>query len=397
MKYLIVEPRVKAIAPNIALMKWCRWCEDNGHEYQYVRGEVEPDIIPDKILMSLIFTYYSKRYEKTIDYYLDRFFNSDIVVGGVFPTLYPKWFEKSKWGYQPFFNTSHKIEVHQGMSMDIEDLAPKYNVDIKSEDNDPYDRNKIVLYASRGCTNKCAYCAVPRLEGSMKSFKSIKYMLNSAREDLPEARSVVLYDNNFTEHEYFDNIVDELVEFNLPVDIHGLHVDAFTRHHAERLSELNWQAQSETGTAYIRFSFDKVQYANNLERALTMVRDTNIKAAFFAYMLFNFTDKPEDFWWRIQKAQEIVDRVGKTIFLFPQRYEPFKSLKRNSYIGKHWTSDLVRGLVKLYTFYGHGFIPITKSRNIFKWIGSDLDDFIKRSLSMMSKAGFKSPAFYLKV
>jgi len=44
MKFLLVEPAVKAIAPNIALMKWARWCELNDHEYQYVRGIVIPDI-----------------------------------------------------------------------------------------------------------------------------------------------------------------------------------------------------------------------------------------------------------------------------------------------------------------------------------------------------------------
>ena len=46
MKFLILEPKTKAIAPNIALMKWARWCENNGHEYQYVRGIVNPDIEP---------------------------------------------------------------------------------------------------------------------------------------------------------------------------------------------------------------------------------------------------------------------------------------------------------------------------------------------------------------
>jgi len=66
MKYLIVEPFVKAIAPNIALMKWARWCELNDHQYQYVRGIVTPDIEPDKILMSCIFTYDAKIYEKRL-------------------------------------------------------------------------------------------------------------------------------------------------------------------------------------------------------------------------------------------------------------------------------------------------------------------------------------------
>jgi hypothetical protein len=388
MKYLIVEPRVKSKAPNIALLKWCRWCEQNNHEYIYVKGRIdinEYDYIPDVILISMIFTYYADIYEKTVDFYIKKYPNVKIRVGGVFPTLFPDWFDKQKWKGNSFFGTQDVIEVHQGMCCEIEDIPPKYNIDIMYEDevavHDSLDT--IVMYASRGCVNKCAYCAVPRLEGSMHSFKSIKDTLTLAKEEMPNARSVVLYDNNFTEHEYFDQIVDELVEFGLPVDIHGLHVDSFDKHKAEQFARLKWQAQSASGTSYLRFSFDKLKYADHIERALILVRDAKIKASFFCYMLFNFTDRPEDFWWRIQKTQEIVDRVGKTIFLFPQRYEPFKSLKRNSYIGKHWDENLVRGLVKLFTFYGHGFIPITKSRNIYKWLGNSYEDFIKNIKSMV--------------
>lgn len=377
MKYLIVEPKVRAIAPNIALMKWARWCEINNHEYKYVRGRIDVDkkfeFYPDKILISCIFTYYSKIYKKTIDYYYKKFPNTKILVGGVFPTLYPKWFEK--WN-EPILNL-YTVKTHQGTSCEIENLIPKYNVKIISEDEDPYPRNKIVLYSSRGCVNKCAYCAVPRLEGALHSFKSIKDVLKVAKDEIPDVSSVVLYDNNFTEHEYFDEIVDELIEFGLPIDIHGLHVDSFTEHHAKRLSELEWKPQSDTGTPYIRFSFDKMKYADNIEHALELVKKYDIKAQFFAYMLFNFTDSPEDFWWRIQKTQEIVDKVGRTIYLFPQRYEPFKTLERNKFIGPKWTDELVRGLVKLYTSI-HGFIPITKTHNIYKWIGRDYDEFLKK-------------------
>jgi hypothetical protein len=209
MKYLIIEPKVKAIAPTISLMKWARCCEQKGHEYQYVRGRVEPEIIPDAILMSYIFSYYSTVYEKTINFYLNKFPDAKITVGGAFPSLNPKWFKK--W--------NGAVTVHKGLCPEIESLTPQFNVDIQSEDENPYPRDKIVLYASRGCSSKCRYCAVPTLEGPMKSFKSIKHMLISAKQDMPEARSVVLYDNNFTEHEYFDNIIDELVDFDLPCDI----------------------------------------------------------------------------------------------------------------------------------------------------------------------------------
>jgi hypothetical protein len=268
MKFLIVEPKVKAIAPNIALMKWVRWSEQNGHEYQYVRGRVEPKITPDTIYMSCIFSYNSKVYEKTIDFYLKKFPKAKVTVGGAFPSLNPKWFDK--WD---------AVTIHRGLCKEIENLAPKYDVDIQSEDENPYPRDKIVLYASRGCSGKCRYCAVPKLEGDMKSFKSISGMLNMAK--MPYASSVVLFDNNFTDHLYFDNIIDELVYFGLPVDIHGLHVDNFTRHHAKRFAELKWCSQGERGIPYLRFSFDKLKYADSIHKAFRYVIDEDVKAQFF--------------------------------------------------------------------------------------------------------------------
>ena len=369
MKYLIVEPKSKAIAPNIALMKWSRWSELNNIEYQYVRGRVEPKITPDAILISCIFTYYSKVYEKTIDFYLNKFPEAKITVGGAFPSLNPKWF--NKW--------NGAVTVHKGLCDEIENLTPKFNVDIQSEDKNPYPRDKIVLYASRGCINKCRYCAVPKLEGGMRPFKSISGMLNGA--NMPYASSVVLFDNNFTAHPNFDNIIDELVDFGLPVDIHGLHVDSFTRHHAKRFAELKWCAQGKNGLPYLRFSFDKMKYANGIHKAFRYVIDEDVKANFFCYMLYNWMDTPDAFWQRIQISQKIVDDIGETIYLFPQRYEPLNALERNQYIGKNWNSELVRGLSRMYTQL-HGFIPITRSRNVYEWIGHTKEEFMENAYIM---------------
>lgn len=45
-EFLLVEPKVKAVAPNIALMKFARWCELKGHESQYVWGIAHPKASP---------------------------------------------------------------------------------------------------------------------------------------------------------------------------------------------------------------------------------------------------------------------------------------------------------------------------------------------------------------
>lgn len=393
MKYLIIEPATHSIAYNIALMKYARWCENHGYEYQYVRGMLKPNIVPDVMIMSCIFSFHSEIYKKTIKYYRKLFPNARLLVGGVFPSLQPEWFYKN---FENQFFGSNNIEIHTGMDNELEPLIPKYNVDVKDEDykhggkkklNQYYNRKKrIVLYASRGCVNRCGYCAVPRLEGDMKSFKTIKENLKVGMEELPDAEGIVLYDNNFTEHAYIENIINELAETGLPVDIHGLHVDSFDENMAKLFQKLKWGGQGSSSTPYLRFSFDKILYENHVRRAYNIWIDHNIKAGFFCYMLYNYTDSPEQTWARIVKAQHMVEERenkygdSKQIYLFTQRFNPLtgeKSLHRDIYVGPKWTHEQAVGLKRLSTFI-HGFIPVSKSRNIFRWIGTNEKEFKER-------------------
>jgi hypothetical protein len=369
---LLVEFDVKSIATNIALMKYASWCEQHKYNYKYVVGEVDPCIVPDLMIFSCIFSFNAEKYEKTISYYKSMFPNAEVLIGGPFPTNNPEWFRK----------TFPYAKIHEGINPEIENLPMKYSLDPSNK--------KMVMYASRGCPNKCGYCAVPRLEGNMRSFESIQHLIDNGKREIVDPTGIVLYDNNFTAHEHIDKICDELERSGLPIDIHGLHASSFTEHHAERFARLKWKSQHEKGTAYMRFSFDFMGYKNHLLRSLKLCEKHKIKAGFFCYMLFNWKDTPDDFWKRIELAQEMVDEVGRTIFLFPQRYEPLDSLKRNKFVGEHWTDDLVRGTVKTYT-YLHGFLPVTKSRNLYNWIGSTKEEFFDNVMKFA-----KNPKYRLK-
>ncbi len=385
MNYLLIEPKIKSLGPNIALSKWARYCLKRDIQFQYIRGCVRPNIVPQKVLLSLTFTFqkYTKLYEKTINYYSNMFPDAEFIVGGVFPTLYPKWFEKMEWT-NDLLGKQIPIRVFKNKCDEIENITPLFNVDITSED-ELYKRDKILLYSSRGCPNKCGYCAVPKLEGDMKSFKSIKDQIQTAKIELPGVKNIVLFDNNFTAHEYFDNIVDELRDSNLSVDIHGLHVDSFDDHKAKRFSELRFGSQSINSTAYLRFSYDKLKYENMIEKAVYLIKKYNIKAQMFLYCLYNYKDTPDDFWYRVESCQKIVDKYGKIIYLFPQRYIPFNPDK-SDYIGKNWNKDLLTGFKRMYSLHRlNNFIPITKQRSIYKYIGSSKDEWLEKCYELNKK------------
>jgi hypothetical protein len=386
MKYLMVEPNTPSIAYNIALMKLARWCEENAFEYKYVRGIVKPDIVPDIIYVSCIFSFYAGRYEKTINHYLKLFPKARIIVGGVFPSLNPEWFIRDGWSSKLFFGDG-RVTTHRGVFPQIEKLVPKYDVEIKDEDETKSQRTikrmldkrkKIVLYSSRGCVNKCKYCAVPVIEGDMKSFTSIKEHLKIGKQELPNASSIVLYDNNFTEHKYFDNIIDDIIESDLPVDIHGLHVSSFNEQQAKRFKQVKWASQNEnSGRPYLRFSFDKLKYENDIEKALILCKEYDIKSEFFLYMLYNWHDGPNDFWYRMVKAQFLAVKHNKMINMFPQRYEPLDSLKKNKFIGKKWNQELLSGIGWILS-WSRGFLTLTPSQNLFRWYGFTKEDFFKK-------------------
>lgn len=407
MNVLLVEPSTISIAYNLALLKWARFCDDNNYTYQYVRGIIKHNnynfhrknncydpssefyITPDKIFISCIFSFYSKKYEETIDYYHNLFPHAEMIIGGIFPSLNPEWFNKQKWSGG--LGGDKVIYIHQGRHPDIENLVPKYDCEIididwisgseNQKEKVQKKRNKVVLYTSRGCVNKCGYCAVPKLEGKQVNFNTIRPYLEVAKVEVPNATSVVLYDNNFTEQTNLKEIVNELVEFDYAVDIHGLHVESFTPEFAKEVSRLKFKAQGDMGTPYIRFSFDKMKYEPSVWKAMEIFNKADIKAEFFCYMLYNWIDSPEDFWKRIIVSHDIARTYNRNIFLFPQRYEPFMALEKYKYTGKHWTPELATGVRKLATWL-HGFITCSPSLNIFNWIGYDLDEFEERCVSM---------------
>jgi radical SAM superfamily enzyme YgiQ (UPF0313 family) len=75
------------------------------------------------------------------------------------------------------------------------------------------DWESSIMFATRGCTRKCAFCAVPRLEG--KTQGSVE-----RAGDLvdPRHRKVVLSDNNILGVPHWQDIVEELRELGLEVD-----------------------------------------------------------------------------------------------------------------------------------------------------------------------------------
>lgn len=173
--------------------------------------------------------------------------------------------------------------------------------------------NSEATFTSRGCIRRCPFCAVPKIEGELVEL------------DNWPVRPIVC-DNNLLacSKAHFDDVVDKLkplkgIDFN-----QGLDARLLTKHHAERLAELD--------TSCLRLAFDNIGYESAFMRGFEKLRAADIPADHIRiYTLLGFKDSPEDALYRLQTIRKLGAWPN------PMRYQPLDTLIYNSYIGKYWT------------------------------------------------------------
>jgi len=182
--------------------------------------------------------------------------------------------------------------------------------------------NPYATFTSRGCPNRCQFCAVPKIEGDLVEL------------DDWEPKPVVC-DNNLLgcSVKHFDSVIDRLkpikyVDFN-----QGLDARLLTDHHIERLRELS--------TPQLRFAWDNVATESYVMSAIERVKKAGFPSGrIHAYVLFGFKDTPEDALYRFEKLRDLGIKPN------PMRYQPLDALKRNCYVGEHWTKEELKRMMR---------------------------------------------------
>ena len=222
------------------------------------------------------------------------------------------------------------------------DLIPEYinsYADIESPPPIPplSLHNPLATFTTRGCPNKCKFCAVPRIEGDLREL------------DIWPVRPVVC-DNNLlaASRKHFDRVIDRLkslpyVDFN-----QGLDARLFKPHHARRLAELKG--------VKVRFAFDHACWDTVVHDAIETAREHGLRD-FGVYVLFGFNDTPDE-------AHDKLNRVREWgVWPNPMRYQPLDSLQKNSHVAPAWTERELRKTAKYYSrliWYEH--IPYNEFR-----------------------------------
>jgi hypothetical protein len=203
--------------PNYALMKIARYYRELGEDVEWADAMFGNY---DKVYMSKIFSFSEDKNEV---------WNCEIERGGT--------------GY----------DIHKELPAEIEMLNPDYSI------YPNLDKKIAYGFLTRGCPNKCAWCVVPRKEGSVRPYRDVEEIAVDGRTNL------ILMDNNILASDYGLEQIEKIIRKGYRVDFNqALDARLVTEDIAQLLAKVRWLSP-------IRFGCDTPKQIAECERAMAMI------------------------------------------------------------------------------------------------------------------------------
>ena len=316
-KVVLLEPVYKRRYPPLGLAKIATYVKEHGGSVFFQRN-YKP-VGEDVVCVTSLFTYESKAVFNA----LNNVFSANILVGkhpivmvgGVFASLMP----------EEIARRFPIALVFVGYSKTLDMVKPDYSIDWGV---DPKWATYSFAFTTRGCPNRCAYCAVHRLEPEM--------WVNPKWQDIIDVTKpkVMLSDNNLSAHP--STHVEAISEF---LNLHHLRVVFDNGFDCKYVTDQ--LAGVLTKMPFLRYgmrlSFDRIGEDGIFQSAVKKLVDAGIpKEKLMAFCLFNFTDTPAEALYRLEQVNALGVRP------YPQKYIPLDALSReNGFVGRHWSRRLL--------------------------------------------------------
>lgn len=170
----------------------------------------------DKVGITTLFTFYWDKTIDTINFAKQLCKNEeDVMVGGIMSSLLPDEIYEAT-GIKPFVGLlNHPGDIDDN-DIIIDELPLDYSI-LEEIDYVYPANNAYFAYMTRGCVNKCKFCAVPKLEPLYCDFISLKKQIEITNERFGEQKDLLLLDNNVLASKCYDKIIDEIKECGFAV------------------------------------------------------------------------------------------------------------------------------------------------------------------------------------
>jgi len=390
---LLVEPPYKTKYPPLGLMKIAAYHKRLNDRVVFVKGCI-PEMRAerwDRVYVSSLFTYYWNQTVKAIEYYQNSVpRRSDVIVGGVLATLLQEDLETAT-GATVIPGLLDKPGIlDPGDKIKIDTLTPDYS--ILNEANFTYDlQNSYIGYATRGCPNGCAFCAVHQIEPEFNGYLPLRRQIQLIEELYGKKRDLILLDNNVLASDRFKDIIKDIKALGFGkgaaysyrnksgrISTVNRYVDFNQGLDARLLTEEKMALLSEIAIRPARIAFDDIRFRTLYEEKIRLAAKYGL-AHLSNYILYNFKDHPADFYDRLKINLDLNEELGLQIFSFPMRYVDLKSKNRltstSGNIGKHWNVKYLRA-IQCVLIRTRGLVG-TKRDYFLKAFGKDHEEFNK--------------------
>ena len=165
----------------------------------------------DRVLVTTLFTFFADITVDTI-LFAKRLRPAEIQVGGIMASVVPEYV-KEVTGIEPSVGvlSDKRIFKDKPIAHIIDDLPLDYSI-LEEVDYQYPAKDAFFGHTTRGCPNKCQFCAVPILEPKYQSFRSLKDKLSYERHMFGDRTNLLLMDNNVFASTRFKSIVSEICD-----------------------------------------------------------------------------------------------------------------------------------------------------------------------------------------
>jgi len=310
---LLVESPSDCQVRPLGLMKLSTWHKRQGRDVRYQRGynftiEGDADFVE---IASPDFTWEVPEAISCILYYKRKFPHAKMRVGGTTASDNPKYFSQ-KTGIEPTI----------GILRDVDLCAPDYSLFPEMDYS--------LLYTSRGCSMGCSFCRIGTAVRPRGQEGAVVYSIPTWKEHIDLKRKrVVIQDNNLfgAKKEHLSEVIDFLKQHKLSVDFNS----GFEVHQAR---EAVFEEMQGLKIRPVRTAFDEIGEEKEAERTVAWIKQylNPPSHSIMVYVLYNFTDTPEDALYRCLKVLE----WGACPYVMP--YYPLSDWYSEDYkVSSHWT------------------------------------------------------------
>lgn len=159
--------------------------------------------------------------------------------------------------------------------------------------------------------------------------------------DLDDIHTMTV-DNIFTVDKFFSPKFEKLYK-NKPKE---RYVDFNQGIDSRLINEKNIKKLSEIPIRPLRIAFDHWELKDVYENSVRLAAKHGI-THLSNYLLYNFTDKPLELFYRMKMNVDLCEELGISIYSFPMKYHPIqdpKYFRERTYLGKHWNRKFIRSV-----------------------------------------------------